>query len=89
MWQPIESPFDCQITSPKKETKYHGMKSYIAYQITPSVRILFFYFSFGFYLASSLLWSYSRIDQVHQNRALQKLGGKLYIPVSHPTLSEC
>jgi len=37
MWYPIEHPFDCQITSPKRETKYHGIKSYIAYQITPSV----------------------------------------------------
>ena len=39
MWHPIDHPFDCQITSPKKETKYHGMKSFIAYQITPSVSI--------------------------------------------------
>jgi len=37
MWQPIDNPFDCQITSPKKETKYRGIKSFIAYQITPSV----------------------------------------------------
>jgi len=39
MWHPIDHPFDCQITSPKKETKFHGMKSYIAYQITPSVSV--------------------------------------------------
>jgi len=41
MWRPIDSPFNCEITSPRKETKYHGMKSYIAYQITPSVSVFF------------------------------------------------
>ena len=39
MWQAIDSQFVCQITSPKKETKYRGMKSFIAYQITPSVSV--------------------------------------------------
>ena len=36
-WRPVAERFTCSITSPKKESKYHGMKSFIAYQVTPSV----------------------------------------------------
>lgn len=46
MWNPISSPYVCIVASPKKETKLKGLKSYIAYQLTPSVifflRISFF-----------------------------------------------
>ncbi|XP_064101164.1 sorting nexin-9-like [Macrobrachium nipponense] len=36
VWKP--SPFDymCEITSPKKQTEFFGMKNYIAYTVTPS-----------------------------------------------------
>ncbi|XP_052799540.1 sorting nexin lst-4-like [Mya arenaria] len=35
-WQPNNQPFTCAIRSPKKESKLKGLKSYIAYQLTPS-----------------------------------------------------
>uniref|UniRef100_A0A6A7FZF0 Sorting nexin-18-like n=2 Tax=Hirondellea gigas TaxID=1518452 RepID=A0A6A7FZF0_9CRUS len=35
-WRPRSSPLTCTISSPKKESKFHGMKSFIAYTITPS-----------------------------------------------------
>lgn len=36
IWAPNPNPYHCSITSPKKESKLKGLKSYIAYQITPS-----------------------------------------------------
>lgn len=38
-WRPHDSPYVCEIKSPKKETKFHGMKTFIVYQITPTVSI--------------------------------------------------
>ncbi|KAL7646548.1 UNVERIFIED_CONTAM: hypothetical protein RMT77_001799 [Armadillidium vulgare] len=35
-WRTVGIEFSCSITSPKKESKFHGMKSFIAYTITPS-----------------------------------------------------
>ncbi|XP_047741018.1 sorting nexin-18 isoform X2 [Hyalella azteca] len=35
-WRPRSAPLTCAISSPKKESKFHGMKSFIAYTITPS-----------------------------------------------------
>ncbi|XP_039297500.1 sorting nexin lst-4 isoform X1 [Nilaparvata lugens] len=35
-WNPIQEPYLCQVASPKKETKLKGLKSYIAYQLTPT-----------------------------------------------------
>ncbi|XP_060562601.1 sorting nexin lst-4-like isoform X2 [Ruditapes philippinarum] len=35
-WQPNTQPYTCSVRSPKKESKLKGLKSYIAYQITPS-----------------------------------------------------
>lgn len=37
VWAPNTNPHYCYITSPKKESKLKGLKSYIAYQITTSV----------------------------------------------------
>ncbi|XP_022244062.1 sorting nexin lst-4-like [Limulus polyphemus] len=36
MWTPSSNIYTCSVTSPKKETKLKGLKSFIAYQITPS-----------------------------------------------------
>ena len=36
-WQISTPPYSCVIASPKKEAKFKGLKSYIAYQLTPSV----------------------------------------------------
>ncbi|XP_063218973.1 sorting nexin lst-4 isoform X1 [Bacillus rossius redtenbacheri] len=36
IWNPITEPYTCIVASPKKETKLKGLKSFIAYQITPS-----------------------------------------------------
>nr|XP_014285831.1 sorting nexin lst-4 isoform X1 [Halyomorpha halys] len=36
MWNPISSPYVCIVASPKKESKLKGLKSFIAYQLTPS-----------------------------------------------------
>lgn len=35
-WKPIRDEYTVTVASPKKETKFKGMKSYIAYQLTPS-----------------------------------------------------
>lgn len=35
-WLDNQHPYTCQLASPKKETKLKGLKSYIAYQLTPS-----------------------------------------------------
>ncbi|VEN46084.1 unnamed protein product [Callosobruchus maculatus] len=35
-WEVISNPYTVQITSPKKATKMGGLKSFIAYQLTPS-----------------------------------------------------
>merc|ERR1712098_495637 len=35
-WQVTQPPYSCVIASPKKEAKFKGLKSYIAYQLTPS-----------------------------------------------------
>lgn len=35
-WQTLQHPYTVLVTSPKKETKLKGLKSFIAYQLTPS-----------------------------------------------------
>lgn len=35
-WAPNQHPYSCQVASPSKEAKFKGLKSYIAYKITPS-----------------------------------------------------
>lgn len=35
-WAPNDHPYGCSLASPKKESKLKGLKSYIAYQLTPS-----------------------------------------------------
>ncbi|XP_059090678.1 sorting nexin lst-4-like isoform X1 [Tigriopus californicus] len=35
-WLNAQPPFSCSIASPKKESKLKGLKSFIAYQLTPS-----------------------------------------------------
>ena len=37
-WLNTQPPYSCSIASPKKESKLKGLKSFIAYQLTPSVR---------------------------------------------------
>ncbi|XP_059622500.1 sorting nexin lst-4 [Phlebotomus argentipes] len=36
MWRHTKEPYTVRVASPKKETKFKGMKSFIAYQLTPS-----------------------------------------------------
>lgn len=36
-WHNQDSPYTCSVASPKKESKMKGLKSYIAYQLTPTV----------------------------------------------------
>ncbi|XP_025086940.1 sorting nexin lst-4-like [Pomacea canaliculata] len=36
VWQHQDSPYTCTLASPKKESKMKGLKSFIAYQLTPS-----------------------------------------------------
>lgn len=35
-WEPVTSPYTCSVRSPKKESKLKGLKSFIAYTLTPS-----------------------------------------------------
>lgn len=37
-WLARVESYSCSLLSPKKETKFRGMKTFIAYQLTPSVR---------------------------------------------------
>ena len=37
-WLNVKPPYNCAVASPKKESKLKGLKNYIAYQLTPSVR---------------------------------------------------
>ncbi|CAH0560122.1 unnamed protein product [Brassicogethes aeneus] len=36
VWEPLSNPYTVQVTSPKKATKMGGLKSFIAYSLTPS-----------------------------------------------------
>ncbi|KPJ15287.1 Sorting nexin-33 [Papilio machaon] len=36
IWSPIPQPYSVTVASPKKESKFKGIKSFIAYQLTPS-----------------------------------------------------
>ncbi|XP_072941427.1 sorting nexin-33 isoform X1 [Epargyreus clarus] len=36
VWSPISQPYNVTVASPKKESKFKGIKSFIAYQLTPS-----------------------------------------------------
>ncbi|GBP81302.1 Sorting nexin lst-4 [Eumeta japonica] len=36
VWSPIAQPYTVTVASPKKESKFKGIKSFIAYQLTPS-----------------------------------------------------
>lgn len=36
VWSPITQPYNVCVASPKKESKFKGIKSFIAYQLTPS-----------------------------------------------------
>ena len=38
-WLATKAPYSCVIASPKKEAKFKGLKSFIAYQLTPSVSV--------------------------------------------------
>nr|CAD7592366.1 unnamed protein product [Timema genevievae] len=37
VWSSILEPYSCIVASPKKESKLKGLKSFIAYQITPTL----------------------------------------------------
>lgn len=36
VWSPLPQPYGVTVASPKKESKFKGIKSFIAYQLTPS-----------------------------------------------------
>ncbi|XP_014671659.1 PREDICTED: sorting nexin lst-4-like [Priapulus caudatus] len=40
VWAVQEHPYTCSVTSPKKDSKFRGMKSFIAYQVTPSFNMV-------------------------------------------------
>lgn len=42
IWNPIDEPYVCAVASPKKESKLKGLKSFIVYQLTPSVSAVIF-----------------------------------------------
>lgn len=44
MWVPTGEAYNCVVTSPKKESKLKGLKSFIVYQLTPTVKKSFFFF---------------------------------------------
>lgn len=38
IWVPTGESYNCVVTSPKKESKLKGLKSFIVYQLTPTVK---------------------------------------------------
>eukprot|EP00088_Acartia_fossae_P060648 TRINITY_DN7264_c0_g1_i2.p1 TRINITY_DN7264_c0_g1~~TRINITY_DN7264_c0_g1_i2.p1 ORF type:complete len:580 (+),score=112.09 TRINITY_DN7264_c0_g1_i2:24-1742(+) len=36
IWESLSPPYSCTVASPKKDSKFKGLKSFIAYQLTPS-----------------------------------------------------
>jgi hypothetical protein len=40
VWNSVIKPYKCVVASPKKESKLKGLKSFIAYQLTPTVSIV-------------------------------------------------
>lgn len=42
IWHPQTVFYSCNVASPKKESKLKGLKSFIVYQLTPSVSIIIF-----------------------------------------------
>lgn len=60
-WQPITQTYTVKVASPKKETKFKGMKSFIAYQLTPSFNNI------------SVSRRYKHFDWLH-NRFQEKFG---------------
>lgn len=46
MWNPPIEVYCCNVASPKKESKLKGLKSFIVYQLTPSVSSSSYFFSF-------------------------------------------
>lgn len=49
MWNAPIEVYSCNVASPKKESKLKGLKSFIVYQLTPSVCKFLFYFSSNFF----------------------------------------
>lgn len=37
MWEPNPDAFNVEVRNPKKQSKFKGIKSFIAYQVIPSV----------------------------------------------------
>ena len=37
MWEPNPDPYTVEVQDPEKKKKYHGIKSFIAYSVKPSV----------------------------------------------------
>jgi len=49
-WMPTGESYSCVVTSPKKESKLKGLKSFIVYQLTPTVRNVLVLFAYVFRL---------------------------------------
>jgi len=43
-WMPTGESYNCVVTSPKKESKLKGLKSFIVYQLTPTVKKCLIFF---------------------------------------------
>lgn len=43
-WVPTGESYSCVVTSPKKESKLKGLKSFIVYQLTPTVKEIIVFF---------------------------------------------
>lgn len=65
-WQPNPHPYSVVVASPSKETKFKGMKSFIAYKLTPSFNNV------------SVSRRYKHFDWLHE-RLVDKFG--LVIPI--------
>lgn len=44
MWNPIQELYEVIVASPKKDSKFKGLKSFIAYQLTPTVSLPTIYY---------------------------------------------
>lgn len=70
-WVPTGESYNCVVTSPKKESKLKGLKSFIVYQLTPTVRLndyIFFLVHYIFEHLSRILTFMLQFNNIQVSR---------------------
>ncbi len=56
MWEPSPEPYSVEVLNPTKQSKYKGIKSFIAYEITTTVSDQYMYSVYNEYLVNVPLY---------------------------------